>query len=198
MAFKAIVLDQSNSEGELPWLTDYIKQVPNCVGKTFQVRLVSFSPKGVMITTSHFKGFLFRSNPYYEFLFEAVKVWSDNNQPVAALVALVEPSLKSKFQLGIEDELESDWTKKTETTFMLKLGSLGLVSTPKGLNPLLAVSSTSALTKQAGKKGRGQRNGGQNGTRKAAVSLANAFPGSELIEDSEPDDEWDGEAPSDL
>ena len=188
MAFKAIALNQESGNGELPWLNEYIQLQPKAIGKTFQVNVVAFSQKGVMLTTNNFKAFLYRSNPYYDFLMEALEVWTTDKLPVMALVALVDTNQKCKFQLGIEDQLESSWDKKGNGLYKRKLGIQGFKPMDTGLNPLLAVSSTSRLLPEEGKGGRGRRTRGK--TAKAAQSLVDAFPGSEMIEDIP--DEFDG------
>lgn len=196
MAFKAIALASTDGNGELPWLTEYIQLQPKCVGKTFQVNVVAFSQKGVMLTTNNFKGFLYRSNPYYDFLIEALELWVTQNLPVAALVVLVDPTQRCKFQLGIEDELESSWDKKGNGLFKRKLGIQGFKPIEKGLNPLLAVSSQSRLLEGEGKgNGRGRA---RKRLSKAAASLVDTFPGSEVIEDTHPDEAWLDEPPDSL
>lgn len=196
MAFKAIGLASTSGDGELPWLNAYIELQPKCIGMTFQVNVVGFSPKGVLITTNNFKAFLYRSNPYYDFLQEALEVWTDDKLPVMALVVLVDPNTKAKFQLGIEDQLESSWDKKGNGLYKRKLGIQGFKPMETGLNPLLAVSSNSRLPQGEGKGKRGRRT--QNKAAKAAQSLVNAFPGSEMIEDMDDMDEWADESSSGL
>lgn len=197
MAFKAIVLAQGNGEGELPWLSEYITLQPKAIGVAFQVNVVAFSQKGAMLTTNNFKCFLYRSNPYYDFLLEALEAWIQQNQPVAALVTLVDPSQKCKFQLGIEDELESSWDKKGNALYKRKLGIQGFQPTQRGSNPLLAVSPSSRLLQEGGKGKRGRGTRGK--AAKAAQSLVDAFPGSEMIEDigdsfTGLDEAWGGES----
>lgn len=197
MAFKAIEVPTLAGNGELPWLSHFVEANPEVNGMMFQVQVVAFSQKGVMVTTEHFKAFLYRSNPYYDFLFEAVTTWTTNNIPVCALVLLVDKSQKSKFQLGIEDSLESHWVKKSETLFKLKSNLPDFLPTAKGSNPLLALSSNTATQRRGrGRKGEAGK-GGEDKVSKAAASLAKASGGAVVIEESF-DEAWDVlEPPSD-
>lgn len=190
MAFKAIEIPSLTGNGELPWLSHFLETNPKVDGMMFQVQVVAFSQKGVMVTTEHFKAFLYRSNPYYDFLFEAVTNWTSNNIPVCALVLLVDKSQKSKFQLGIEDSLESHWVKKSETLFKLKSELPDFLPTAKGTNPLLALSSPTATQRRGkGRKGAAGK-GGEDEVSVAARSLAKASKGDIVAEDSF-DEAWD-------
>lgn len=198
MAFRVIELPELSGDGEIPWLTELLKAEPRYNGKMFQVTTVAFSTKGVMVVTKHFKAFLFKSNPYYDFLWEACTVWVENNLPTHALMALVTESSKAKFTLGVEDSLESHWVKKSETLFKLKSDLQDFSSTQTVKNPLLAVSPHSVTQKGGGGKGKTGKRGQADVAGKAADSLAKALKGEVTME--EPfDPAWDAyEAPSDL
>lgn len=196
MSFKKIELATPQGEGETPWISQLLTSNPEFNGRMFQVRVVAFSQRGVMITTEYFKAFLYRSNPYYSFLLDALRVWTTNNLPVHALMVMTDINEKSRIHIGVEDSLESNWEKKSETLFKLKLGLPDFLPTPIGQNPLLVVSSSTATPKGKGRRGKAGKGGQASVARKAAESLANAFPGSEMMEDSS--DDWDDpeEAPS--
>lgn len=190
MAFKAIVLSSPQGDGELPWLSKLLETNPEFDGNMYQVLVVAFSEKGVMVTTEFFKSFLYRSNPYYAFLQEALEVWTTNNVPVHALMVLVDSQEKSKIKIGVEDSLESNWEKKSSTLFKLRVGMQNFSSTLTGKNPLLVVSSSTASPKESRRRGKAGSGGQADLVGKAAESLAKATSGEVTIEESF-DEAWD-------
>lgn len=195
MAFKRLEVATPQGDGELPWLSELLRSNPEFDGKTYQVRVIAFSQKGMMVTTEYFKAFLYKSNPNCEFLHQALEVWTTVNAPVPALVALVDSTEKTKLHLGIEDSLESYWLKKSETLFKLKLSMGDFLLTQTVSNPFL-VSSTPVPPKGGkGRRGKAGKGGQADVAGKAAESLAKATNGEVTME--EPFDEaWGAEEPS--
>lgn len=183
MAFREIEIVLPESNGELPWLKDYLIASPSINGTVFVVNTVHLGQKGVLIVTTHFKCFLFKSNPYYNFLKEALEVWVKKGIPVAALVWMVKKDSKTLGVLGIEDSLESSWEKKSEFLFSRNLGTQDFSFTPKESNPLLASTSPSNVSPKTQKGGKKRKAGDvEDAVGEAARSLSERFEDSELYD----------------
>lgn len=183
MAIRFIELEVPKSDGELPWFKDYMASNPIDDDCFFTVNLISFGVKGVLFTTEYFKCFLYKSNPFYGYLLQAANHWVSSKQPVCPLIVYPDKSVKEGYRLGIEEDLECSWEKKTDTTFVVSTGTHASLSIPPGSNPLLATPSKSRtpkeVTKVERKGGRKQR---ADVVGKATDSLLDAFEDSEELD----------------
>lgn len=182
MAFKKIEVGFSGN-GSLPWLNDWCETNPTANGFVAKVERLTFGDKGVIIATTHFQAFFYKSNPYYAFLLEAVQVWVTGNVPTFALMFQVDTSDKANGYVGIDSELESDWVKKTETTYSLR-GRLDTQVTVVNSNPLLNTPSKPDSKNRTRGRKKADREGVVDEVDKAATSLANASNGSVLPDTS--------------
>lgn len=121
MSFKELVLTSTSGDGTLPWIKDFVTQNPQYASSHQEVITLSFGNKGVLIVTEYYKAFLFRSNNYYEYLLEAVNVWVTNGVPTCSLVVKYSEKASGNVSIGIDDELETTWTKRPSLCSVLRV-----------------------------------------------------------------------------
>lgn len=154
MGFKEIVFEQNASNGEVPWVKDFLASNTEMEGSIVPVDSVSFGNKGALIVTEFFKCFLFKSLKMHNFLFEALNVWVNEKKPVHCLVIKLDSATSLGFSVGIEDQVEASWNSPKLNIFVRNTGSPVLVSTQNETNPLLTTPSNS-VTKQSRAKKQG-------------------------------------------
>lgn len=184
MSLRFIEVPSPESDGELPWLKDYLSTLGENPSVCYEVRLLNYGQKGVLITTEYFKCFLFKSHPYYAYTLEAVQVWASEKKPVCPLVVVPDSKDRTGFKLAIEDEAETIWVKTGEATYKTNVGSPSISSPMKGSNPLLAKTPSDLRTNprtQGGEKKK-ERSKRADAVSEAATSLSKAFLNSEVLD----------------
>lgn len=139
MALRPIVQEVQSSD-DLPWANEYIATIGKVGDSAFVTELI-LSSKGVIVITDVFKGFLFKGSKIYDFLIEALEVWTADTISYPPLFAIV--AKEGKITLAIDDELEfSRWTvTKPNKSFEQKIKKgADSGSNATNLNPFLPIS----------------------------------------------------------
>jgi|SRR5689334_1559122 hypothetical protein len=109
MALKRLTTEETTSEN-LPWVADYVMDDPERIDTALWVEEVFQTPKGYLIITSEFKGFVFTNSSMYKFLAEALELWIGKLVDPTPLFAVAGKS--GKVELAVDDEMpKSYWTK---------------------------------------------------------------------------------------
>jgi len=89
---------------DLPWVNEYI----NTVGQAGDIALVErlkVTPKGMLVSCQLFKGFIFREQKTFEFLYQAMQYWKEEQRPGYALYGQATSS--GKIAIALEDSLDA-------------------------------------------------------------------------------------------
>lgn len=182
MAFKKISLP-SNGDGTLPWISDWSKTNPQGNGAVVKVERLTFGSKGVIIATPFFQAFFYKSHPYHDFILEAVLSWVKKGVPTFALMFQVDFEDKARGCVGIDEELESLWVKKNDTTFSCvgkPVTSVTLINS----NPLLTTPSPTETKGRTRGRKKSEGEGVDYVVSDAAERLAKASQGEVLPDPS--------------
>lgn len=150
MALKFISPNDSENNEDLPWVNEYLNTVGQ-VGDSSVVRRIVQTPKGYLIISSSFKGFVFNKSTMAKHLTEALAVWITNqtiNYPLFAVAVA-----GGKLQLAIDDEMESSQWLKDNNSWeqrLKKVRGSGYLEEPS--NPLLPTSPPTSLNGKRGKQ----------------------------------------------
>lgn len=181
MSFKRIDLGQEKSL-ETPWLNEWLVSHPDANGGLYQVEKCIFGMKGVLVICEYFQVFLYKSNPYHNFLLEACEHWTSHKEAVQSLTFEVDNKAKILGHLGLNSEVLCDWEKKGQNIYAVtQTGHMSLTSRTPSANPLLASStaptSVSKTPRKRGKAEKVQEGGAVDETLEAAISLTEATNG---------------------
>lgn len=146
-----VYLDEGNQNpDELPWVNEFWSNT-NEESSAFLVEKLSISSKGMLVITSHFKGFLFAQSTIYEQLLEALDLWVENAAVAFPLFVVVKKG--GKLSYAIDADLEPViWLKDKKTYVQKAKGKpeAGIVQPKK--NPFL-VQSPPTPTKSKASQG---------------------------------------------
>lgn len=111
MTFKAF--DNSvNDEQSLPWTQEYVERHPQCVGDTLDIVSIKLSDKGMILTTSVTRGFIYKSNITYNHVIEFVKAWTDKKLK-SPILQLQLTNIRPFVVLGVDDERFGYWSTQS-------------------------------------------------------------------------------------
>lgn len=103
MALKFVVSEESNSD-DLPWLNEYLEENPEKEGKYVSaIQEFIIVPKGIMVISLDYKGFLFKDSKIYKFLVEAMDYWKVD--PKNAQINGLFFTASSKPNIAIDEEI---------------------------------------------------------------------------------------------
>lgn len=109
MALKRVSTEVTSSD-DLPWVSEYVMEDPTRIETALWVEEVYQTPKGYLVITSQFKGFVFVNSAMFKFLQEALEMWLGKVVSSYPLFAIASKS--GKIELAIDDEMpHSFWTK---------------------------------------------------------------------------------------
>lgn len=103
MALISINLEAPQGD-DLPWVAEFLEQDEENEDVVTLVTQVIKTPKGFLIITELFKGFLYKDSAIYNFLSEAITTWVSNSTINYPLYA--KPLNSGKLNLAIDDEEE--------------------------------------------------------------------------------------------
>lgn len=115
MAFKAFQTND-NDEQSLPWTQDYVEKHPTEVGQHVDVRSIKLSDKGMVITTSVARGFLYKSSLTYNHVKEFVEAWSGKRLK-SPILQIELTSIRPFMTLGVDDERHGVWSSTTDNSW---------------------------------------------------------------------------------
>jgi hypothetical protein len=136
MALQIIGTPERNDD-DIPWVNEYIDLGGEPDTASIVTKIVK-TPKGFMVLTDEFKGFLFVKSAIYGFLAEALDTWKSNatiNYPLFAVAGS-----NGKINLAVDTELEPTvWIEETKNkAWSQKVKKKkGNGSTPAKSNPFL-------------------------------------------------------------
>ncbi len=103
MALKFIVSEEKDGN-ELPWLNDYLDEHPEKQDKFCSaIQEFVIVPKGILVITLDYKGFLFKDSKICKFLLQAFDYWKAD--PKNAQINGLFLSASSKPNIAIDEEV---------------------------------------------------------------------------------------------
>lgn len=139
MSLKRIRTESSNSD-ELPWVSDYVMEDPERIDTALWTEEIFQTPKGYLVVTSSFKGFIFTNSSMFSFLREALELWIGGVSTPYPLFAIA--SRSGKIELAIDDEMPRSWWTKDGRRWIQKRGKdKGSSLTSPPVNPLISSPS---------------------------------------------------------
>lgn len=107
MGFK-VIEDVSSTLPDVPFISDWNKRKAND-GTTFLVQHCIVSQKGIVLFTSEFKVFVWKSEKLCNVLLEHIGNSLDSDNPQSSVCILVAATTKKFFVAGFEDEVSGYW-----------------------------------------------------------------------------------------
>lgn len=112
MAIVSIGVEGTSAERK-PFIEDYLdslsradtKKLANAV---FEVQMLSFGRKGLIIQTEFFCVFVWKKSELYGYLEEACDVWA-LGQPCHSLVVVIDDPTDGTYHLGLNDSVMTSW-----------------------------------------------------------------------------------------
>lgn len=115
MTFKSFD-NNDNDTQSLPWTQDYVEKYPQHVGDTLDIISIKLSDKGMVLTTSVTRGFIYKSNTTYNHVIEFAKAWSDKKLK-SPLLQLQLTNIRPFMVLGVDDERFGYWSTQPDNTW---------------------------------------------------------------------------------
>lgn len=115
MTFKPFDTD-NNDEQSLPWTQEYVGQQPERIGNTLDVTSIKLSDKGMVITTSVTRGFLYKSSTTYKHVLEFVEAWSGKKLK-SQILQIQLTNIRPFMVLGVDDERHGYWSPNKDNTW---------------------------------------------------------------------------------
>lgn len=103
-----IIEESSNSLPEVPFLSDWSSAKKND-GNTYTVTSALISAKGVILFTSCFKVFIWKSEKLHNVLLEHIGSALNPDTPKDSVGVCLVASSKKGFQVGFDDEILGHW-----------------------------------------------------------------------------------------
>jgi hypothetical protein len=146
MALKKVVTEDKSSD-DLPWVSEYVMEDSNRINTALWVEELFQTPRGYLVVTSQFKGFVFVNSAMFNFLKEAIELWTGSVVSPSPLFAIASKS--GKIELAIDDEMPRSFWSRDGRRWIQKKGVSKVSSlTEKPVNPLIpSPSQTSGGTK---------------------------------------------------
>lgn len=114
MAFKQ--WSTGTSTDLVPWAKEYVLENQSDVGRTDDVIDVKIRPKGLILETRFYAGWVFKSKTLHAFVLEFIEQWykSKSGSPIMQLMLT---SVDPHWVIGVDDERQGGWGKGTEGTY---------------------------------------------------------------------------------
>lgn len=110
MGISFIDIEQEN-EQDLPWLNER-KDLKKIEGTTYIVRKVLLRPKGLMVFTSDFKVFIWKSSKAHNQVLEHIGKALTPENPLEAFVVVPVQTTKYGYIPGFDDEVKGSWDEE--------------------------------------------------------------------------------------
>lgn len=110
MAVNFIDVEQEN-EQDLPWLNEW-KGAKKAEGTAYTALKLLLRPKGLMVFTSSFKVFIWKSSKAHNQILEHVGKALTPDNPLEALVIVPVASTKYGYVPGFDDEIKGSWDEE--------------------------------------------------------------------------------------
>lgn len=123
-----LIEESSNSLPEVPFLSDWSNAKKND-GNTYTVLSVLISAKGIIMFTSAFKVFVWKSEKLHNVLLEHIGSSLNPDTPKDSVGVCLVASTKKGFQVGFDDEVLGHWESEG-TVYSFLEASTALSSTP--------------------------------------------------------------------
>lgn len=107
----------TGSDTELPpWASDYVKECPEDIGRTYDVRDVKMRPKGLIIETNVFAAWVFKSKTLHGFVLEFIEKWykAKGGSPIMQLMLT---NSEPYWVIGVDDERKGGWGKGADQPY---------------------------------------------------------------------------------
>lgn len=142
MALKRLVEEDTETSGKLPYVDEYVADNPDKIDIAELVEELVKRPKGWLIKTKVFIGFIFHGDKQGAYLSEALTSWYARTAIAYPLYAI--PTDKGKTVLAVDDEMAPvNWNKDGNVYKVIsKKKSKGTGLKEKKSNPLLPPPSS--------------------------------------------------------
>lgn len=110
MAVTFLELEDEN-QLDLPWLAEW-KHAKKNEGTTFIVQKILLRPKGLMVFTSEFKVFIWKSSKAHNHILEHVGKALTPENPLEAVVLVPVAATKYGYVPGFDDEVKGSWDEQ--------------------------------------------------------------------------------------
>lgn len=130
--------DSSSKSGNLPWLNEYLADIPKLKEKEFLINEIALAQSGTgyRLICDYFQAWLWKNKKLTKMLVEALNVYADNPGTGYALFVVVKSKAKDDFTVGIDKEIRLDWFKSKNGFTTLKADT-GQTTSTEGTNPFL-------------------------------------------------------------
>lgn len=117
MAFK-VTAKPKGSSNELPWANEYVESSPEGIGNIWDVVCIKLKPKGLILETDSWAGWLFKSTDEYKQLVIYLEHWYESKQshPTMQLQLTEEQPF---FYIGEDDERTTEWVLEKTTYYQV-------------------------------------------------------------------------------
>ena len=115
MTFKPFGGNQTD-DTSLPWTEEYISTNVDAIGTIHDVRTLRTTDKGLMISTSASKAFIYKSHGAYDHVIEFVNAWSGKKAP-SPLLQVELTSTRPFINLGVDDVRMGIWGEKKDSSW---------------------------------------------------------------------------------
>lgn len=122
--------EQEQNQQDLPWITEW-KGAKKAEGTAFTALKLLLRPKGLMVFTSDFKVFIWKSSKAHNQILEHVGKATTPENPMEALMVVPVASTKYGFMTGFDDEIKGSWDEEN-----LSLTFRELLTVPSETLPL--------------------------------------------------------------
>ena len=116
MAFRQFQTGSHGDDTSLPWTEEYLKTNPQDIKSVHDVVTVRLTTKGMMISTSVSKSFIYKSHVSYNHMIEFLDAWSGKKMSSPLLqVQLI--SIRPFINLGTDDIRQGVWSPKSDESW---------------------------------------------------------------------------------
>lgn len=142
MVLKRLVEDDASTSGKLPYVDEYVTDNPDKIDVAELVEELVKRPKGWLIKTKVFIGFVFHGDKQGAYLSEALSSWYARTAVAYPLYAI--PTEQGKTVLAVDDEMSPvNWSKDGNVyKVVTKKKKTGSGLKEKNSNPLLPTPSS--------------------------------------------------------
>ena len=153
MTFKAFGGNQTD-DTTLPWTEEYVSANPDAIGTIHDVKTLRTTDKGMMISTSVSKAFIYKSHGAYDHVIEFVNAWSGTKTP-SPLLQVEMTATRPFINIGVDDTRMGMWGEKKDSSWRQAYATVNdnpqYSTNPLPLPPspgVVCLSDDSAHTKQ--------------------------------------------------
>lgn len=138
MALRIIGGDDNTSSDQKPWLEDYLDSCENDEDVVSFVTRIVPRPKGFLVETEAYLGFMFKGTSMYSHLSEALEIWQTDGCSTFPLFGM--PDSNGKLIVAIDDEGEETTWLADKSGKRIKAYAQQRINLKKlsGSNPLLS------------------------------------------------------------